>query len=311
MPNDREADPSVQQTRAGYVALLGLPNAGKSSLLNALVAQKLSIVSAAAQTTRERVVGIDTRDGAQIVFLDTPGLLDPRYLLHQSMRHSVEAAAEDADVVVFVVDGSRTLPELSPEIPHLLRRFEGATALVALNKADVASKAQIRAAGDWARDEIGAAGVPVSARTLDGIPELRARIVERLPISPFLFPPDEVATQSTRFFVSELIRETVFELYGQEIPYSAAVKVDEFREGSFPLYIRATIYVERATQKGILVGRGGAAMKRLSRESRLKIEAFLDTRVYLDLWVKVLPRWRKDPLSLERLGYSLPRSDSR
>ncbi len=292
-------------TRAGFVALIGLPNAGKSSLLNRLLGQKLSITTAAAQTTRERVVGIDTRDGCQAIYLDTPGVVDPAYLLHRSMLHAIEAAVHDADVVVWVSDAARPATEIPADFREQLTQMRQPI-VVALNKADLASGAQMESAGDRAQAMFGVAGYPVSATTGAGLQELRAAILGALPESPFLYSEEEVATQSTRFFVAELIRETAFERYQQEIPYSVAVVIDEFREERSPLYIRATIFVERESQKGILIGRGGGALKQLGREARAKIEDFLGSSVYLDLWVKVLPRWRKDPQSLRRLGFSLP-----
>jgi GTP-binding protein Era len=292
-------------TRAGFVALIGLPNAGKSSLLNRLLGQKLSITTAAAQTTRERVVGIDTRDGSQAIYLDTPGVVDPAYLLHRSMLHAIEAAVHDADVVVWVTDAARSGPEIPADFREQLAQVRQPV-VVALNKVDLVGEEQMEEARDRAAAVFSVGGYPVSATTGAGLEKLRAAIVAALPESPFLYPEEEVATQSTRFFVAELIRETAFEQYQQEIPYSVAVVIDEFREERSPLYIRATVFVERESQKGILIGRGGGALKQLGREARAKIEAFVGSAVYLDLWVKVLPRWRKDPLSLDRLGFPLP-----
>ncbi|MDQ3555442.1 MAG: GTPase Era [Gemmatimonadota bacterium] len=301
-----EEDGDSKHTRAGYVAIIGLPNSGKSSLLNQLVEQKLSIVTPTAQTTRERVVGIDTREDVQAIYLDTPGLLDPKYLLQESMLHSVMAAVREADLVLWVVDAYSKLPAVPEPIRDMLSALGQSRTIAVLNKADVAVPGQMDSASIWVRNELNADAVAVSARTGKGIEELRRRIGASLPLSPFLYPEDELAIQSTRFFVAELIREAVFELYSQEIPFSVAIKIDEFRETGDPVYIRATIFVERQTQKAILIGRQGTAMKRLGRDARGKIEAFLQTRVYLDLWVKVLPRWRMDPLVLQRLGYSLP-----
>ncbi|HEX2095394.1 MAG TPA: KH domain-containing protein, partial [Longimicrobiaceae bacterium] len=158
----------------------------------------------------------------------------------------------------------------------------------------------------WTVEQFAAEPVEISALTGKGVEELRSRIAALLPVSPFLYPPDEISSQPVRFFVAELIRETVFEQYGQEVPYSTTARVDEFRENAQPIYIRATVYVERPTQKAILIGRGGAAIKKLGQAARLKIEEFVGAPVYLDLWVKVLPKWRKDPVSLARLGFKLP-----
>ena len=306
VPNDALPDDTPPAaTRAGYVALVGYPNAGKSSLLNRLVDQKLSIVTSAAQTTRERVVGIDTRGDVQMVFVDTPGLVDPRYLLHRAMLQTVLETIPDVDVVVLLLDPTQGRQEFDPEVLSLLERKRAGLVPV-VNKTDAAPARAVRELREWAGERLGVEPLEISARTGEGVEALRARIAELLPESPFFYPADEVSTQPVRFFVAELIRETVFELYGEEIPYSTTAKVDEFREAADPLYIRATVFVERPTQKGILIGRGGAAIKQLGQAARAKIEDFVGAPVYLDLWVKVLPRWRRDPLSLARLGFKVP-----
>jgi GTP-binding protein Era len=293
------------ETRAGTVALVGLPNAGKSSLLNQLLGSKLSIVTPLAQTTRERVVGIDTRDGVQMVFLDTPGMVDPAYLLHHSMAAIIEEAIRDADAVVLVVDATRPPPRLAPEVVETLRGL-GPRLLVAVNKSDVAAETHMVGAAEWAEATVRAPVLRVSAETGDGIESLRAAIAQRLPVSPLLYPEDELSSQSVRFFVAELVRETVFELYGEEIPYSTAVKVEEFREAEQPIFIRASVFVERASQKGILIGKQGRAIRDLGTAARRKIEEFVGAPVYLDLWIKVLPRWRKSSIELQRLGFPVP-----
>jgi GTP-binding protein Era len=304
-PDDTEVQPTTERpTRAGYVALVGMPNAGKSSLMNRFVDQKLSIVTPFAQTTRERVLGIDTRDGVQMVFLDTPGLVDPRYLLHKSMLHVALEVIHEADVVLLLVDATDALPQLGPEVMERLRAHP--SLIVVSNKQDLASREKRVRVRRWAEEEFGLAPAEVSAATGEGVEALREAVGARLPESPYLFPEEDVSSQSMRFFVSELVRETVFELYEKEIPYSVAVRVEEFRENASPIFIRATIFVERPTQKAILIGAGGAAIKRLGSVARAKIEDFVGAPVYLDLWVKVLPRWRKDALSLQRLGFRLP-----
>lgn len=292
-------------TRAGHVALIGVPNAGKSSLLNRLLESKLSIVTPFAQTTRERVVGIRSEDGVQMIFLDTPGLVDPAYLLHHSMLGIVEEAVRDADVVVLVLDGTRPPPELAPALLEKLSHA-GRVLIPAVNKVDVAGERPVRALEEWALERFGRPALRISAETGKGMPRLVEAIGAALPESPFLYPEDELSTQSMRFFVAELVRETVFEQYQEEVPYSTAVKVEEFREGSDPLYIRAVLYVERASQKAIVIGRSGASIRELGTAARRKVEDFVGERVYLDLWVKVLPRWRKDPLELRRLGFPIP-----
>lgn len=299
--------PRQTETRAGYVGLVGQPNAGKSSLLNALLGHKLSIVTTQAQTTRQRVVGIATWEDAQAVFLDTPGLVDPRYLLHRSMLHSVEEVLSDADVLVVVIDASAPPSTLLPSLVERIRRHR--RVLAACNKADIASPESLARAAEWARQELSAQPIVVSARTGAGLAELREAIIADLPASPFFFDPEDVSSQSVRFFVSELIRETAFEVYEREIPYCVAVVIDEFAERADPVRIRATVYVERPSQKAIVIGAGGAAIKRLGAESRRKIEEFVERRVHLELWVKVLPNWRKSALSLQRFGFSVPRTE--
>lgn len=292
-------------SRAGTVALVGLPNAGKSSLLNQLLGSKLSIVTPFAQTTRERVIGIDSRDGIQMVFVDTPGIVRPAYLLHRSLVELVEETISDADVVVLVTDGSRAPPEIEPAVSEGLKRVQNRV-LVAVNKSDIAAETQFSMHSAWARAELGAPALRVSAETGEGIEPLRAEIGRRLPESPFLYPDDDLSSQPVRFFVAELIRETVFEQYSEEIPYSVAVRIEDFKEAADPIVIRATVYVERASQKGILIGKRGAAMRELGTRARMKIETFLEAHVFLELWVKVLPKWRKNPIELRRLGFPVP-----
>lgn len=294
----------AQATKAGMVALVGFPNVGKSSLMNRMVEQKLSIVTPLAQTTRERVLGIDSRDGVQMVFVDTPGLVDPRYLLHRAMMHEATEVMEDADVVLLLIDAARGRPDFRDDVLALVRRAP--RLIVVSNKIDVASAEQRAAVRGWAAETLGAEPFEVSAETGEGGEALRARIAELLPESPFLYPEDDVSSQPVRFFVAELVRESIFELYEKEVPYSVAVKVEEFRENADPVYIRAVVFVERPTQKAILIGSGGAAIKRLGQAARAKVEDFVGAPVYLDLWVKVLPKWRKNPLELRRLGFTLP-----
>jgi GTPase len=290
-------------TRAGMVALVGRPNAGKSTLMNALLGEKLSIVTPREQTTRERVLGILTEDGVQAVFVDTPGLLEPRYLLQQSMLGEALAAVSDSDVVLLLVDPTRgDDPVVGPEVLERLRS-RGERLQVALNKADIATAEQLEASAEWSRHAVGVEPLVVSAVSGAGLMELRRRVASLLPVSPFLYPEEDLAAQSVRFFVEELIRETIFEEYAQEIPYSTVVRVEEYREAEDPVYIRARVFVERESQKGIIIGKGGEAIKRLGSISREKIEAFTGQRVCLDLWVKPLAGWRKNASALRRLGY--------
>lgn len=296
-------------TRAGHVALVGRPNVGKSTLLNAFVGEKLSIVTPRAQTTRETVTGILTTEDAQLVFVDTPGLLEPKYALQRAMRGWALAALTDADVVLLMLDATR--PEEVPDAEALdALRVRSAAVVVVINKTDAGDAVAIGALEEWTRRELGVEAHRMSAVTGDGVDSLLAELTHRLPESPFLYPEDELAVQSMRFFVTELIRETIFEEYDQEVPYSTAVRIEEYREASDPVYIRATIYVERETQKQILIGRGGEQIKRLGARARAKIEAFVGERVYLDLWVKPLANWRRKVNTLQYLGYPVPREDA-
>lgn len=284
--------------RAGIVTVAGKPNVGKSTLLNRIVGQKLSITSPKPQSTRDRIVGIYTSDDAQLVILDTPGLLNPKYPLQQAMRSTAVRALEEADVVIYLADATEGMPPSLAEAAEL-SAMPKAPVIVALNKSDSLNSFQ--------REQLTTSDnvVLVSALTGDGVPDLMARVARLLPESPFLYPEDEISTQPVRFFVAELVRETVLEQLHDEVPYSVAVQVEEFREGRSPLYIRAVIYVERESQKAIIIGGKGARIKSIGESARKKTETFLGENVYLDLWVKVLPNWRKNPGSLSRFGYQL------
>lgn len=300
-----EALAAAAETRAGLVALVGRPNAGKSTLMNALIGEKLSIVTAREQTTRERVLGILSEGSVQMVFVDTPGLLEPRYLLHESMVAEALAAVADADVVVLLLDPTREVDPVPEEILSRLRA-RGDALQVVINKIDEASPQAVARLAAWSRDMLGRNARGISALTGAGVDALGAELADAMPASPFLYPADDLAAQPVRFFVAELIRETIFEDYGQEIPYAAAIRIEEYRESEDPVYIRAEILVDRSSQKGILIGKNGRAIKRLGKRSRDKIESFTGGRVYLDLWVKVLQDWRKDASTLRRLGYHVP-----
>lgn len=296
-------------TRAGYVAIVGLPNVGKSTLLNRFVGEHLSITTPKAQTTWQRVTGIVTEGTTQLVFLDTPGLLEARDLLQRAMRGAALEALAEADVVLLVVDASRG-PE-SGERERILEALREAHAPphVALNKIDRASDASIEEWEAWITGIPGARAHRISATDGAGTSELLDALRADVPPGPFLFPDDEIATDPVRFFVAELIRETIFERYHQEIPYSVFCQVTEFREEQDPVYVGVDIHVEKKSQKGIMIGKGGAAIRELGSAARAKIEHLLGRRVYLDLWVKPLESWRKSRVQLGRLGFRLPPDD--
>lgn len=294
----------VPDFRSGFVALVGLANVGKSTLVNALTGEMLSIVTARPQTTRQRVSAILTTDDEQAVFVDTPGLLEPRYLLHESMQEEARGGAIDADVLVYVVDLGfeaslqHAADYAAPDAPRLI---------LCLNKADRLEPSEVAAqverferSGSWE------AVIPTAGTTGEGIDRLREGILLRLPPGPPYYPEDELATAPMRFFVAEKIREVCFEELGEELPYSLAVGIEEYREGSDPLYIAATIYVERKSQKGMVIGKGGRMVRRIGIRARETIEAFVGQHVYLDLRVKVLANWRKNPGKLKLLGYPVP-----
>jgi GTP-binding protein Era len=288
-------------TRAGIVTVAGKPNAGKSTLLNRIVGQKLSIVSPKPQSTRDRIVGIRSDDDVQMIILDTPGLLDPAYPLQQAMRATALEALDDADVIIYVVDATEPI-QASLEGAAGLKSPPKAPVLLALNKVDA-----LRAEQRSQLANVHPLAHVISAVTGEGVDLLLASAAKLLPESPFLYPADEISTQATRFFVSELIRETALEQLEDEVPYSVASEVDEYRENRSPIYIRAVIYVERESQKRILIGAKGERIREIGRASRAKIEQLIGDSVYLDLWVKVLPNWRKNATALRRLGYRLPK----
>ncbi len=273
---------------------------GKSTLLNRLVGQKLAITSPKPQTTRNRVVGIATIGDTQMVFVDTPGLLEPQHALHERMRASALRALHDADVIVYMAEAALGPP---PGLHTLGGPVDGVRAptIVVLNKLD-----QLSASARTALCALVPEAVLVSAVTGEGVDGLIARISAALPDGPLLFPADELSTQPLRFFAAELVREVALEQLDDEVPYSVACAIEEFREERSPMYIRATLYVERDSQKRILIGAKGARIRELGSAARLRIEALVGASVYLDLWVKVAPHWRREPHVLDRLGYRLP-----
>jgi len=282
-------------TRCGNVVLAGPPNVGKSTLLNALVGEHLAIVSPKPQSTRLPVIGLLTRDDAQFIFTDSPGLLEPEYQLHEVMRAAAVRAIVHAEVVAYL-HPLADFPAPPFEQVARLERPLHAPVVTVYTKADLVPPAS---AGDRPLD-----AVAVSALTGAGLDALLERLRMHLPDGPFHYDPDDMATQPSRFFAAEFVREAAFEVLHEELPYSVAVEIDEFREGAAPVYIRAVVYVERDSQKGIVIGAGGRTIKTLGQAARGKIEALLDERVFLELRVKVLPKWRRHAPSLKRLGYA-------
>ncbi len=286
--------------KSGFVALVGRPNVGKSTLLNTLLGKKLSIVTPKAQTTRHRISGILSESDCQIIFLDTPGIIDARTGLDASMMRQVSGAVSSADLVVFLVDARSSLPD-----HESLQRMHNLPAILALNKVDLMSTEAVlplaqayRALREWE------AIVPVSA--LDGynVEALLKEIRSHLPAGPHLYPEDIISEHPERFFVAEIIREKVFRRFRAEVPYAVAVTIPGFTErpGRKDL-IEADIFVERATQKAILIGAGGQALKQTGMEARKEIESFLGRPVYLKLFVRVRADWRNQRVHLRNFGY--------
>lgn len=289
--------------KSGYVAIIGLPNAGKSTLLNALLNIKLSIISSKPQTTRRKILGILNKPEYQVVFIDTPGILKPKYKLHTRMMEQVHAAMEDADLLVLIVDVTNSKHPIEIDLPAMNPKNK--PVLLLLNKVDLINKQELLPLIDLYKDfypfqEI----IPISALNRDGVDKVEEEIVQRLPNHPPFYPPDILSDQPERFFVAEIIREKIFERFFQEVPYSTEVVVEEFKERpSGKDYIYAIIYVERPTQKGIIIGKKGEALKRIGEAARKEIEEFLGRKVFLELRVKVNENWRYDERKLKRLGY--------
>lgn len=288
--------------KSGYVAIIGKPNVGKSTLMNALVGRKLSIVTNKPQTTRSRVIGIMNGDDHQVIFLDTPGIIEPRYRLHEAMMHDVRDSVQDADLVVFMADASLDrLDELS------LTAAKEVPAILVINKIDlIAQEEALPLAEAYMERRTFETVVPVSATKGFNLDTLRETILERMPEGPPFYPPDMVSEHPERFFVAEIIREKLFELYREEIPYSTAVNIIQFLERDDEKdLIDAEIIVERESQKGIVIGKKGEALKRVGMAARKDIEAFLDREVFLRLFVKVRDDWRNRDQHLRSYGYRI------
>ena len=280
--------------RTGLVALAGRPNAGKSSLMNALVGQRLAIVSPKPQATRLPVVGLRTEGDTQYVFHDLPGLLDPSYALQASMVAAAHAVLARADVVLYLHPAPDAPAPPLAELARLERPIK-APVLVVYTKADLVPPAR--------RWELEPGASVVSAVTGEGIDRLLEQARAHLPEREFDYDPDDVGTQPLRFFVVEYLREAAFELLEDELPYAFTAEVEEFREAERPMYIRVTLFVERETQKAMVIGRGGQTIKAIGQHARTRLEELVGAPVYLDLWVKTLPRWRRSPAALARFGF--------
>jgi len=289
-------------TRSGFVALVGKPNVGKSTLLNALLGQKVAIVSPRPQTTRVPVRGILTRPGAQIIFVDTPGIHQPGHALGRLMVDLAERTLPNADVIGFMVDISQPPSQLDRRIARQVQRARGRKLLI-LNKVDVKPRGQrtyledYRSLGPWEQE------IAISALKGLGLAALLEEIVARLPEGPLLYPPDQLTDQSEQQLAAEFVREKVLYYTQQEVPHAVAIEVEEWEQREGATYIRMTINVEREGQKAIIIGAGGAMLKKIGSAARQEIERLIGGPVYLDLWVKVRPHWRDDVAALGWLGY--------
>jgi GTP-binding protein Era len=288
--------------RAGFVSIIGKPNVGKSTLMNALVGEKLSIITSKAQTTRHRIMGIINGEHFQIVYSDTPGIIEPKYELHKSMMRFVQTSLEDADVVLFVTDIYEKTGE--EELIARLKHIQVPLFLV-LNKIDMATQEQVNERLQYWQEHIAPKEVmAVSALNSFNTERILQAIHEHLPEHPPYFPKDEMTDKPERFFASEIIREKIFLNYKKEVPYSCEVVITEFREKEDILVIRAEIMVERASQRAIIIGHQGEAIKRVGMQAREDMEAFFGKKIFLEQYVKVEPDWRSKTRTLDRFGYN-------
>ena len=288
--------------KAGFVNIFGKPNAGKSTLLNAFMGEKMAIVSHKVQTTRHRIKAILSAEGYQIIFSDTPGIIDPKYKLHEKMMQAVKGSLEDADVALLIADAGED-PAESHDIFQKLKLK--APVIVVLNKTDsVKDFVKLESIKTFfAEQPYCTEVVIISALKKNGIDELLQRVLSYLPEGHPFYEGDDLSDMPVKFFVGELIREKIFEMYHEELPYHTAVVVQEYKEKTTLTKIRAEIIVQRETQKGIILGEGGSMIKKLGTAARQDIEAFIDNKVFLELYVKVRPKWRDNELYLKEYGY--------
>jgi len=294
----------MSQHRAGFVNIIGNPNVGKSTLMNALVGEKLSIVTAKAQTTRHRIMGIVNGEDYQIVYSDTPGILKPSYRLQESMMNFVETAIGDADIILYVTD----VVEKSDKNAEYVEKLKSLACpvIVVINKIDISDQKTVTGLMEWWQNQLPSAIIyPASALEKFNLENIFDAIVSNLPVAPAWFDKDTFTDKNMRFFASEIIREKIFLNYKEEVPYSCQVEIEEFHEGNERYDIGAVIYVMRDSQKGIIIGKGGAALKKVGTQARIDMEDFFQTKVFLRLYVKVDENWRENKKELKRFGYDL------
>ena len=288
--------------RSGFVNIIGNPNVGKSTLMNALVGEKLSIVTAKAQTTRHRIMGIVNGEDWQIVYSDTPGILKPNYRLQENMMKFVDGAIGDADIILYVTDTVET-PDKNGEYVSKLKDLE-CPVIVVINKIDISDQAKVKELMAWWQEQISAAVViPASASEKFNLESILNAVVERLPECPPWYDKDAFTDKTLRFFASEIIREKILLNYKEEIPYCCEVGIESFKEGEQRYEIGAVIYVMRESQKGIIIGRQGAALKKVGTQARIEMEDFFQKKVFLSIYVKTDPDWRESRKELRKFGY--------
>ncbi|MBQ2566668.1 MAG: GTPase Era [Bacteroidales bacterium] len=291
-----------KEHKAGFVNIIGNPNVGKSTMMNAMVGEKLSIVTAKAQTTRHRIMGIVNTEDWQIVYSDTPGILKPNYRLQESMMNFVDAAIGDADIILYVTD---TIEKWDKNAAYVekLSRIE-VPVIVAINKIDISDQEKVTALmAEWKERLPKATVIPVSAKERFNLDSILDTIIGSLPVSPPWFDKDAFTDRNLRFFASEIFREKILENYRDEIPYSCQVEIEAFKEGEERYEISAVIYVMRDSQKGIIIGKGGSALKRTATAARMEMEDFFQKKVFLTTFVKVDPDWRDKKMELRKFGY--------
>ncbi len=288
--------------RSGFVNILGNPNVGKSTLMNILVGEKLSVTTPKAQTTRHRIMGILTGEGYQIVYSDTPGILNPKYELQSVMMRSVESALDDADLILYVTDVVETVTKNAGHLDRILA--SPVPKIIVINKIDLSNQADLEKQVErWSQIAPGVAVLPVSAIKKFNTDLLLREIISRLPEGPPYFPEDQLTDRFDRFFVTEIIRGKIFETYQKEIPYSVEVEIESYKEEPSINRISAVIYVARDSQKGIIIGHKGSMLKRVGTSARKDMEEFLGKKVFLEMFVRVAHEWRDNPRMLKKFGY--------
>lgn len=291
--------------KSGFVNIVGNPNVGKSTLMNALVGERLSIITSKAQTTRHRIMGIVNGDDFQMVYSDTPGVLHPNYKLQEQMLEFSRSALVDADVLLYVTDVQDN-PDRNPEFLDKVKKMTTARIFLVLNKIDLTTPETLdNLVAFWEKNLPGAEIFPISARERFGVDQLFEAIKEALPECPPFFPKDQLTDKSSRFFVNEIIREKILLSYDKEIPYSVEVEVESFKEEEKRIRISAVIFCERESQKGILIGKAGSALKKVGTLARKDVEAFFGKPCFLELFVKVDKDWRSNQNRLRHYGYDL------